>query len=136
MGRLDRNAATGEIPVVAVELRKEGDQLTLDYSASSAQVPDATNCTWGGLMAGLSAALLPTVAYDIPWNEGLYKPVTVACPEGRICNARRPAAVSANISGAVWEVEIATLTALSKLLGCSDTYAGEAQASPAAGRAR
>jgi N-methylhydantoinase B len=131
VGRLDRNAATGEIPVVAVELRKEGDQLTLDYSGSSAQVPDATNCTWGGLMAGLSAALLPTVAYDIPWNEGLYKPVTVVCPEGRICNARRPAAVSANISGAVWEVEIATLTALSKLLGCSDTYAGEAQASPA-----
>ena len=131
VGRLDRNATTGEIPVVKVELRKAGDQLTFDYSSSSAQVPDATNCTWGGLMAGLSAALLPTVAYDIPWNEGLYKPITVVCPEGRICNARRPAAVSGNIAGAVWEVEIATLTALSKLLACSDTYAGEAQASPA-----
>jgi N-methylhydantoinase B len=131
VGRLDYNAATKEIPVVTVELRKEGDQLTFDYSGSSAQVPDATNCTWGGLMAGLSAALLPTVAYDIPWNEGLYKPIEVICPEGRICNASRPAAVSGNISGAVWEVEIATLTALSKLLACSDTYAGEAQASPA-----
>jgi N-methylhydantoinase B len=131
MGRLDYNTATGEIPVVAVELRKEGDQLTFDYSGSSAQAPDATNCTWGGLMAGLSAALLPTVAYDIPWNEGLYKPIEVVCPEGRICNASRPAAVSGNISGAVWEVEIATLTAISKLLACSDIYAGEAQASPA-----
>ena len=131
MGRLDYNPGTGEIPVVALEMRKEGDRLTFDYSGSSAQVPDATNCTWGGLMAGLSAALLPTVAYDIPWNEGLYKPVDVVCPEGRICNASRPAAVSGNISGAVWEVEIATLTALSKLLACSDTYAGEAQASPA-----
>jgi N-methylhydantoinase B len=131
VGRLEAITATGEIPVVALQLRKEGDQLTFDYSASSAQVPDATNCTWGGLMAGLSAALLPTVAYDIPWNEGLYKPITVVCPEGRICNASRPAAVSGNISGAVWEVEIATLTALSKLLACSDIYAGEAQASPA-----
>lgn len=131
MGRLDYTAAIGGIPVVAVELRKEADQLTFDYSGSSAQVPDATNCTWGGLMAGLSAALLPAIAYDIPWNEGLYKPITVVCPEGRICNATRPAAVSGNISGAVWEVEIATLTALSKLLACSDTYAGEAQASPA-----
>jgi N-methylhydantoinase B len=131
VGRLDRNTATGEIPMVAVQLRKEGDQLTFDYSESSAQVPDATNCTWGGLMAGLSAALLPTVAYDIPWNEGLYKPLTVVCPEGRICNASRPAAVSGNIAGAVWEVEIATLTAISKLLACSATYAAEAQAGPA-----
>jgi len=131
VGRLEAIAATGEIPVVAVELRKVGDQLIFDYSGSSAQVPDATNCTWGGLMAGLSAALLPTVAYDIPWNEGLYKPITVVCPEGRICNAARPAAVSGNIAGAVWEVEVATLTVLSKLLACSDTYAAEAQASPA-----
>jgi N-methylhydantoinase B len=99
VGRLDYNAATREIPVVAVELRKEGDQLIFDYSGSSAQVPDATNCTWGGLMAGLSAALLPTVAYDIPWNEGLYKPLTVVCPEGRICNARRrpPLAVTSPV---------------------------------------
>jgi N-methylhydantoinase B len=131
VGRLEAIAATGEIPVVAVQLRKEGDQLIFDYSGSSAQVPDATNCTWGGLMAGLSAALLPTVAYDIPWNEGLYKPITVVCPEGRICNAARPAAVSGNISGAVWEVEVATLTAISKLLACSDAFGAEAQASPA-----
>lgn len=131
VGRLDYSRGTDQVPVVAVEVRKQGEHLTFDYSGSSEQMSDATNCTWAGLLAGLSAALLPTIAYDIPWNEGLYQAITVVCPDGKVCNARQPAAVSGNIAGAVWEVEIATLTALSKLLACSDTYTSEAQASPA-----
>ena len=108
VGRLDRNAATGEIPVVAVELRKEGDQLTLDYS--------------GFLRAGARRDQLHVGRPDgrpvggpaahrrlrHPVERGPVQARQVVCPEGRICNARQPAAVSANISGAVWEVEIAT----------------------------
>jgi len=131
VGYLDYDRATGTIPEVALRLTKQDDRLIFDYSSSSPQVPAATNCTFGGLMAGVCAGLLPTIAYDIPWNHGLYRPVEVICPEGRICNARKPAAVSANIAGAVWEVEMTATTALSKLAACSDAYLREAQASPA-----
>jgi N-methylhydantoinase B len=131
VGYLEFNRATGEVPQVALRLTKRGDSLVLDFSGSSAQTPDARNCTWAGLMAGVSAALLPTVGYDIPWNAGLYRPVEVICPEGLICNARRPAAVSANISGAVWEVEMTAVSALSKLAACSEEFCREAQACPA-----
>ncbi|WP_432838499.1 hydantoinase B/oxoprolinase family protein [Dactylosporangium sp. CA-092794] len=130
VGYLEVDAARAEVPRVAVTLTKTGDRMILDFSGSTDQQPDAKNCTWAGLMAGISAALLPTVAYDIPWNAGLYAPLEVICPEGRVCNARKPAAVSANIAGAAYEVQIATIAALSKLLACSDEYLGEAEASP------
>jgi N-methylhydantoinase B len=130
-GYFEVNHATGDYPQVTLELTKQDDRLILDYSKSAPQVADSSNCTWGGLMAGISAALLPTICYDIPWNAGLYRPLEVICPEGRVCNAARPAAVSGNISGAVWEVQLATIAAISRLLACSDTYLSEAESSPA-----
>jgi N-methylhydantoinase B len=130
LGYLEYNEATQETPRVALTLTKTGDRMALDYSASSAQAPDAKNCTWAGLMAGISAAILPTIAYDIPWNAGLFQPLEVICPEGRLCNARKPAAVSGNIAGAVFEVQLATVGAISRLLACSDQYLGEAEAGP------
>ena len=130
IGYLEYNEAIKETPRVALTLTKAGDRLVLDYSASSEQTPDAKNCTWAGLMAGISAALLPTIAYDIPWNAGLFRALEVICPEGRLCNARKPAAVSGNIAGAVFEVQLATVGAISRLLACSDQYLGEAEAGP------
>ncbi|MGA2395401.1 MAG: hydantoinase B/oxoprolinase family protein [Candidatus Lustribacter sp.] len=131
-GFLEFDPTLGDCPVVHLELRKTGDHLILDFSKSSPQVPSSVNCTFGGLMAGVSAGLLPTLAYDIPWNEGLYRPLQVICPEGKVCNARRPAALSGNIAGGVWEVEMATTVALSRLAACSDKYRHEAQASSTA----
>jgi N-methylhydantoinase B len=128
VGYLERDRATGAIPEVCVTLTKHQDTLTFDFTGSSPQLPSATNCTLSGLMAGVTGSLLPTVAYDIPWNEGIFRPVTVICPEGLICNARRPAAVSDSIAGAAWEVESTALACVSRLLACSDSYLGEAQA--------
>jgi N-methylhydantoinase B len=128
IGLLETDRATGVIPQVAVTLTKRGDTLSFDFSGSSPQLPTATNCTRSGLLAGVTGALLPTLGYDIAWNAGLFRPVTVTCPEGLICSARRPAAVSDSIAGAAWEVESAALACLSKLLACSDAYLGEAQA--------
>ena len=128
VGLLERDRATGVIPQVAVTLTKRGDTLSFDFSGSSPQLPAATNCTESGLLAGVTGALLPTFGYDIAWNAGLFRPVTVTCPEGLICNARRPAAVSDSIAGAAWEVESAALACVSKLLACADSYLGEAQA--------
>jgi N-methylhydantoinase B len=129
-GYMEFDAQRGEIPEVHVALRKEGDRLHLDFSGSTAQVGSAINCTLGGLKAGVAAALLPTLAFGIPWNEGLFRPLDIICPEGRICNAKRPAAVSGNIAGAVWESEVATLIAVSRIVACSDTFLREAQAAP------
>lgn len=131
VGYFEVNRLLNTAAHVSVELTKEGDTLTLDYSGSSPQMPDSSNCTWAGLMAGISAAVLPTLAFDIPWNAGLYRPIKVICPEGLVCNANKPAAVSSNITGSIWEVQLATISAVSKLLACSNKYLAEAEASPA-----
>jgi N-methylhydantoinase B len=127
-GYMEYDPSLRDVPEVHVELRKEGESLRFDFSRSSAQVSSAINCTMGGLKAGVAAALLPTLGFSIPWNEGLFRPLEIVCPEGRICNAKRPAAVSGNIAGAVWEAELASLIAISRLAACSETFLREAQA--------
>ncbi|HZS01944.1 MAG TPA: hydantoinase B/oxoprolinase family protein [Chloroflexota bacterium] len=133
VGYIENHGTSGAIYEVVLDLTKQDDRLIFDYSRSSPQTPGAVNCTRAGLMAGISAALLPTLAYDIPWNEGLFRPLEIVCPEGLICNARRPAAVSGGTLEAVWEVEMTATDGLSKLAACSDTYLREAQAAPAGG---
>lgn len=128
VGYLERDAASGTIPEVVVTLTKRGDTLTFDYSESSPQMPNATNCTESGLYAGVYAGLLPSLGFDLPWNAGLFRPVEVVCPTGLICNADRPAAVSGNIGGAVWEVEATAVAAIAKLLMLSDSLGAESQA--------
>ncbi|WP_166352447.1 hydantoinase B/oxoprolinase family protein [Phytoactinopolyspora limicola] len=130
---LDNDGGLNETYDVSLTLTKAGETLTFDYSESSPQVPGYINCTFSGLMAGINAALLPSLAFDAPWNEGLLHPVEVVCPEGRICNATQPAAVSGGALEAGWLVEMTAVECLSKLLACSDELMGEAQALPAGG---
>lgn len=130
---LDNDGGLDDLFEVSLVLTKRGDSLHFDYSGSSPQVAGYVNCTLSGLMAGVAAALLPTFAYDAPWNQGLFNPVEVHAPEGLICNARRPAAVSGGALEACWLVEMTAIEALSKLAVCSPALLREAQATPAGG---
>ncbi|WP_160573870.1 hydantoinase B/oxoprolinase family protein [Actinomadura physcomitrii] len=130
---LDNDGGLGEVYEVDLVLTKRGDTLHFDYSGSSPQVNGYINCARSGMMAGIAAALLPTLAFDAPWNEGLFQPVEVECPEGLICNAARPAAVSGGALEAGWMVEMTAVECLSKLAACSDELLPEAQAAPAGG---
>ena len=134
VGYLDNDGAQpDQIYEVALEMSKRDDSLLFDFSASSPQAPSYINCTWAGLAAGVTAAVLPTLAYDIPWNAGLFRALRIECPEGLICNARRPAAVSGGTLEATWMVEMASQEAVSKLVACTDEFLLEAQAPPAGG---
>src|SRR5262249_7470293 len=106
-GYIDNDGTLGKIYEVALELTKRDDPLIFDYSRSSPQAPIAINCTRAGLHAAIVAAVMPTLAYDIPWNEGIFRPLEIVCPEGLICNAEKPAAASGGTLEAAWEVEMA-----------------------------
>ncbi|MDP6495715.1 MAG: hydantoinase B/oxoprolinase family protein, partial [Dehalococcoidia bacterium] len=84
------------------------------------------NCCLGGAWAGVFAVVLPLLAYDIPWNAGLMRPVTILAPGGSICNASLPAPVSKGGTGTMWSIRNAAMLAISKMLGCSDDYWQEA----------
>jgi N-methylhydantoinase B len=113
---------------INVVLEKRGDSLRLDFGGSSPQAPGFINCTRAGLHGGVMGAILPTLAFDIPWNEGLMQAAEIVAPDGLVCTAQHPAPVGAATVEAVWVVCNAVSMALNKLLGCSPTYLHRAQA--------
>lgn len=75
-------------------MRKEGEELSFDFTGSSPQNEDAWNATkpsaWSGLFQTLSGFLF----YDVSWNGGMFATVTLEVPEGTFLNCRFPAAVN------------------------------------------
>lgn len=113
---------------ISLNLTKRGDALDLDFTDSSDQAPGFVNCTRAGLRAGLMGALFPSLAFDIPWNQGLLRPVTIQSRPGSICDAQFPAPVGAATVEAVWIVKNVVACALAKLKACTPGMEAEVQA--------
>lgn len=130
---LDHDGVENKLYRIHLEMTKEGDHLTLDFTKSSDQAPRFLNCTESGLLAGIRAGMLPIIAYDLPWNEGVFRPMEVHAREGSIVSSRFPAPVGQGPIGAMWLVESVVTEAMSKLVGTSPRYLREAQAMPNGG---
>jgi N-methylhydantoinase B len=130
---LDHDGIQNKLYRIHVAVTKDGDTLTLDFSKSSDQAPRFMNCTESGLLAGVRAAMLPILAFDMPWNEGVFRPLKVIARPGSIVSATFPAPVGQGPIGAMWLVETTVVEALSKLVSTSPTLIREAQASPNGG---
>jgi N-methylhydantoinase B len=86
--------ASGELEL-RVEATIAGEELTLDFAGSSAQVPGNLNCP---LPVTRSAALFAVRALldpDAPPSAGGHRPITIRAEEGSVLNARPGAAVAA-----------------------------------------
>jgi N-methylhydantoinase B len=130
---LDHDGEANRLYRIHVEMRKTGDKLVFDFSKSADQAKRFMNCTPSGLLAGIRAAVLPILAYDLPWNDGIFRPIEVVAREGSIVSARFPAPVSQGPLGAMWLVETVATNALSKMVATSPKYLREAQSSPNGG---
>jgi N-methylhydantoinase B len=118
----------GETYKVLLTMTKSGDLLTFDFTGSSPQSKYSVNCSKWASLGGLFAPLFPLLCYDIVWNEGVIKPITMIAPEGTIVNCTRPAPVSVATVGAIQSVNNAACSAIGKMLAASDKYADEATA--------
>jgi N-methylhydantoinase B len=126
--RQDHDGLTQGIYRIVLAVTKRGDALHFDFTGSSEQAPGFINCCIGGAWAGVFGVLLPWIAYDMPWNAGLLRPVTITAPDGSLCNAKLPVPVSKGGTGTMWSIRNAAQLCLSKLLGASDAYCQEAMA--------
>lgn len=118
--------AKGETYRVVLTMTKEADRLTFDFTGSSPQSRYSVNCTKWASLGGLFAPLFPLLCYDIVWNEGVIRPITMIAPEGSIVNCARPAPVSVATVGAIQSVNNAACATIGKLLAASERYAEEA----------
>jgi N-methylhydantoinase B len=123
---LEHDGHTNVLYTLDCRITKRGDGLVLDYGGSSRQSPGFINCTRPGLMGAVCGSVLPTLGWDMPWNQGALTPFEVRAPEGLICTAKFPAPVGSATVETVWVTANATMLALNKLLAASP-YRGRAQ---------
>jgi N-methylhydantoinase B len=94
----------------------QGDELTLDFSASDDQRKGFVNAiyasTYSISTAGMFLFLDPALA-DFH-NEGSMQPVTIIAPEGKVVNARYPATVGASPVNVGRQIMESTVMALSQ----------------------
>lgn len=83
-----------DIPI-AVTLTVDGDRAHLDFTGSAAQVAGNINCPLSVAAAAVYYCFRCLLPDDAPSCAGLFRPVTLAAPEGSLVNARRPGAVAA-----------------------------------------
>ena len=90
---------------IEVTVRVRGDDVEVDLTGSSPQVPTAFNVPFDGstkvaCYSAFQALLLETYTHAeyIPQNEGSFRPVKVTAPLGCIFNPIAPAAAEARFS--------------------------------------
>jgi N-methylhydantoinase B len=125
---LDHDGHANRLYQIQVAAVKRGDALILDMEGSSPQAPGFINCTRSGLRGALFTGLLPILAPDIRWNEGVLKPVTIKVPEANICNASWPTPVSGATVSTAWVAQNVAVAALSRMVACVPDLVQEGQA--------
>ena len=81
-----------EIPCT---LTVEGDHIILDFEGASAQTDHYFNSKPYIIAAEFLVMLAHRIARDLPFNEGIFAPVELRCPEGTVVNANPPAPIAA-----------------------------------------
>ncbi|QEC47278.1 methylhydantoinase [Baekduia soli] len=84
---------------VKVKVIIEGDELTIDLTGSSDEVPTGYNCPFEGTTVSAMTFITRMIFLDevtypvhVPQNEGMLKPVKVVAPEGSIFHPNFPRA--------------------------------------------
>lgn len=103
-----------------------GDRMTFDFAGASPQCKRFFNSKPHIIAAELMVLLASRIAPDLPFNEGLFAPVTIRCPEGSIVNAKPPAAIGAAHMHVALNAACVGMQALTLAIGAS-AKAGEPQ---------
>ena len=94
-GRFELKLDNGAQIVVKVTVHAAEREATIDFSGTSAQLPNNFNAPKAVTMAAVLYVFRTLVDDDIPLNAGCLKPLHVIVPEGCMLNPRPPAAVVA-----------------------------------------
>jgi 5-oxoprolinase (ATP-hydrolysing) len=94
-GSFDLELDNGAHIVVDVTVDVAAREATIDFTGTSAQLPNNFNAPKAVTMAAVLYVFRTLVDDDIPLNAGCLKPLHVIVPEGSMLNPRPPAAVVA-----------------------------------------
>jgi len=94
-GHFEMPLDNGAVIRVRVTVDAQAREATIDFTGTSAQLPNNFNAPKAVTMAAVLYVFRTLVDDDIPLNAGCLKPLHVVVPEGCMLNPRPPAAVVA-----------------------------------------
>ena len=90
----DDSLGTEPVPI-RVKVIVEGDEMTIDFSGLAEQVPGPVNSGYfGGGVTAARVAFKYLIAPREPANEGVFRPLKLILPEGKLLSARHGAPMS------------------------------------------
>jgi N-methylhydantoinase B len=93
----DDGLSDAPLPVRAT-VTVAGETIAVDFSGTCAQVRRNLNCPFAStISAALSAIKSALTSPDIPFNEGLKRPIRITAPKGSLLNPDYPAPVRARM---------------------------------------
>ncbi|MEU6644015.1 hydantoinase B/oxoprolinase family protein [Saccharomonospora sp. NPDC046836] len=90
----EHNGHVDELYRVACTMTKRDTQITFDFTGSSEQTDGFVNCSYGALVGSVATAIVPILAWDVPFNEGVMTAFDIVAEPGSIVNPRPPAPIS------------------------------------------
>lgn len=98
---IDDDGVTENPLVVKAAVTVEGEQITVDFKGTCGQVERNLNCPFSSTVAAALTAIKSSLTSpDIPFNEGLKRPIRVVAPKGTLVNPDYPAPVRARMEAA------------------------------------
>ena len=94
-GRFSLEMDSGAVIEVAVTIDRAARHVTVDFTGTSAQLPDNFNAPFSVVRAATMYVLRTMIDDPIPMNEGCLAPVTIIVPAGCMLRPAYPAAVVA-----------------------------------------
>ena len=79
---------------IRAEVSVSGDGISVDLAGSAPQIPRHLNCPYASTLAAVYTAVkTATSSPDVPFNDGLTRPIEVFAPRGSILNPTPPVPV-------------------------------------------
>jgi N-methylhydantoinase B len=119
---------SGETWKAVLTLKKEGDQLLFDFAGSDPQAKVGINLPYHATVGACFEAVLSTLGYDLPKNQGLFRIMEVLAPEGSMVNVKYPAPVSLNTTSGGLAARYLANSVLAQMVARSDKWRVEVMA--------
>jgi N-methylhydantoinase B len=101
---LDNDGRTLDVKLrIKVKVVIDGSRMVVDFSGMHDQVPGPTNSGYSGGLAAARVAFKCLTLPQAPVNEGCFRPLEIILPEGKLLNARPPAALG------LWSIPLPTV---------------------------
>ena len=115
-------------------LRKRDDRLIFDFTGTDPQVRKGINLPYHGTFGFCFGAILSSIAYDLPKNQGVIKPMEVIAPKGTLVHVQFPGPISMSTTSSGFGIGFLASAVLMQMIATSERWRKEIVAPSASHR--